>query len=240
MGTTGLIFGVLVAAWLAYLVPWFVNHRGQQPEDGPTIDLTEAGRLLQSGEEETVEPDISTPLTRRAAKHEIASLAWLAARRRRRVLAVLLLLATTLAVTTIVHLTPWWLMVWAGALVPGWLIVARVSVARMHHQLDEQVASLDLGDDEATISVRVENLSGLRELDDAHEHSVEISAPVPKMNLFDPIPVSANTYLSRPLAQRTVRTIDLSAPAALPAPTPVTADAGLSVYPVERRMASGE
>ncbi len=240
MGTTGLIFGALVAAWLAYLVPWFVHHRGEQPEDGPTIDLSETGRLLQSGDEDLLELDISTPLIRRAARHEIASLAWTAARRRRRVLAVLLLLATSLGVTTIVRLTPWWMLVAAGCLVLAWLVVARVSVSRMRQQLDEQVADLDLGDDEATIAVRVENLSGLKEFDSSHEHSVEISAPVPKMNLFDPIPVSANTYLSRPLAQRTVRTIDLSAPAAPPAATPVTADAGMSLHPVERRRASGE
>jgi hypothetical protein len=57
-----------------------------------------------------------------------------------------------------------------------------------------------------------------------HEHSIELSVPiVPVGSLWDPIPITRPTYVSKPLASRTVRTIDLSAP--VPAASlPVTAD----------------
>ena len=49
--------------------------------------------------------------------------------------------------------------------------------------------------------------------------------------LWDPVPITVPTYVSKPLAPRTVRTIDLSGPDANPAPTqrvPVIADAPLA------------
>ena len=45
--------------------------------------------------------------------------------------------------------------------------------------------------------------------------------------LWDPVPITMPTYVSKPLAPRTVRTIDLSGPtvaARPPDPVPVTAD----------------
>jgi hypothetical protein len=57
-----------------------------------------------------------------------------------------------------------------------------------------------------------------------HEHSIELSIPiVPVGSLWDPVPITRPTYVSKPLASRTVRTIDLSAPVAA-ASLPVTAD----------------
>ena len=44
-------------------------------------------------------------------------------------------------------------------------------------------------------------------------------------SLWEPIPITAPTYMSRPLAPRTVRTIDLSAPVPSGSGVPVTADA---------------
>ena len=55
-----------------------------------------------------------------------------------------------------------------------------------------------------------------------HEHSVELSVPLAGLgSLWDPVPITRPTYVSTPLAPRTVRTIDLSAPtppAAISAP----------------------
>jgi len=50
MGTTGLIFGGLVAAWLAYLVPWYLSHRDQTPIDVEhTLNFTEDAKLIHLG-----------------------------------------------------------------------------------------------------------------------------------------------------------------------------------------------
>ncbi len=243
MGTTGLIFGALAAAWLAYLVPWFVSQRHQATPvtDDATLAFTQDAKLLQSGEVELgPDPDleVSTELTRRAAKREIAVSAVVAAARRRRVLLVLLVVVTVLGITTALGRTPWWAVAGAGALLVAWLAVARVSVARMHRRLDRQVALLDLGDDEATVVIRVSEGPELPAAE-GHEHSVEISGPILAMDLREPIPVAPTTYVSRPLAQRTVRTIDLSAPAAPPRAVPVTADDGL-LEETEQRKAVGE
>lgn len=53
-------------------------------------------------------------------------------------------------------------------------------------------------------------------------------------SLWDPIPITRPTYVSAPLAPRTVRTIDLSAPVPPAAATPVTAD------PIEEPAAVSE
>jgi len=65
MGTTGLIFGGLVAAWLAYLVPWYLSHRDQTPIDVEhTLNFTEDAKLIHLGDDaEALDPaDVSTPL----------------------------------------------------------------------------------------------------------------------------------------------------------------------------------
>ena len=59
----------------------------------------------------------------------------------------------------------------------------------------------------------------------AHEHSIELSVPIGGAgSLWDPIPITRPTYVSTPLAPRTVRTIDLAAPVPERPSVPVTAD----------------
>jgi hypothetical protein len=60
--------------------------------------------------------------------------------------------------------------------------------------------------------------------------------------LWEPVPITVPTYVSKPLAPRTVRTIDLSGPSVSPSPrpqTPVTADAQQPVEPI-RAEADGD
>ena len=51
---------------------------------------------------------------------------------------------------------------------------------------------------------------------DETERSVQISEQLTEqlVSLWDPIPITPTTYISRPLLPRSVRTIDLSAPVA--------------------------
>ncbi len=243
MGTTGLIFGGLVAAWLAYLVPWYLSHRDQSPIDVEhTLNFTDDALLIQSGEESgPVElADVSTPLLRAALKRELHVRSVKAARRRRRVLVFLLLTVALLGTTTALR---------RDALVDdrsrrgraaGWLFASRWSSARLYRRLDGELDDIELGDDEATITIALNDGSADLEQEQLFEHSVEISGPVPTMSLWDPIPVAASTYVSRPLAPRTVRTIDLSAPQPMLPLVPVTADDGLETEQKRLRRASGE
>lgn len=243
MGTTGLIFGVLVAAWLAYLVPWYLSHRDQSPiEVEHTLNFTDDALLIRSGEgAEPVQPaDVSTPLLRAAMKRELHVRSVRAARRRRNVLVLLVLSVALLSVTTGLGLTTWWTILPAAAALLGWLFASRWSSARLYRRLDSELEDLELGDDEATITISLNDGSVVLEQEALFEHSVEISGPVPTMSLWDPIPVAARTYVSRPLTARTVRTIDLSTPQPLLPLVPVTADDGLERESERRRRASGE
>jgi hypothetical protein len=244
MGTTGLIFGGLVAAWLAYLVPWYLSHRDQTPIDVEhTLNFTDDAKLLHLSEDsEPVEPaDVSTPLLRAALKRELHVRSLRAARLRSRILLLLVLSVVLLGVTTGFGLTRWWTVAATIAALVVWLFASRWSTARMYRRLDSELADLELSDDEDTIKIALPDGSvGVGDLLAEHELSIEISGPVPTMSLWDPIPVTPITYVSRPLAPRTVRTIDLSAPQGFGPVAPVTADEGLEAEIREHRKASGE
>ena len=241
MGFTGLIFGAIAAAWLIYLVPYFLRQRGiELGEDiDPAIPFSPAVTIVRSGsslaEADPGAADISTPLTRRAKLRELRMLDVQAAQRRRRVLIFLLIAQVIVAGLAAFGIGAWW-----GALVPfglilAFLVVARFSVRVMRADLDRRAVAIRLGAVEETVAL------SLSELDTAaHEHSIELSVPFqPVGSLWDPVPITRPTYVSTPLAPRTVRTIDLSAPVVPPA-APVTADP-ISV-PVEAQVAdeSGE
>lgn len=225
----GLIFGVIAIAWIAYLVPSFASRRNdaELEEMDPLERFGETMRIIarssHSVDDDEDGHEVSTPLTRRAARAEVAQMARTAARRRRNVALVLLgITLATIAGTALTSL-PWYAALLPAALLGGFLALARFSVVRLNASLDARLAALDDDWREDTVSFEVP--SSLRE--DSNELSIEISAPIDAMtgSLWDPIPVTVPTYVSKPLVPRTVRTIDLSAPAPAAPHTPVVAEA---------------
>jgi hypothetical protein len=223
-----LVFGVIAAAWLAYLVPYFLERRTDHALDheepaepfSASVTIVRRGSSLASAEQGTAV--VSTPLTRRAALYELAQIDRAAARRRRQVLYFLLAAEVAVSVLAVVGLGAWWTPAVPLLLIAGFVVVARVSVKAMRRDLAARAARIEEAVEEQTIAIEV--------LDDPvadQESSVELSAPITRPgSLWDPIPITAPTYVSKPLSPRTVRTIDLSAP--VPAPrlsTPVTAEA---------------
>ena len=219
----------MAAFWLVYLIPLFLNRRdnGLLDEVEPGEPFTASVTIVRRGEPlDTAENGtavVSTPLNRRAALRELADVDREAARRRRRVLGFLALTAALVGGAAAFGLVSAWTVALPAGLVVLFLGVARFSVRLMRRNLDARAAVIrgGAGVDEATIAIpTVED-----ELE-AHETSVELTAPIEMTgSLWDPIPVTAPTYVSKPLAPRTVRTIDLSAPVAPTASVPVTADA---------------
>lgn len=220
----GIVIVVVVIAGLAFGLPWLAVHRDIPDDiDGDPADrFSESMRIMhrevvQAESEDVVE--VSTPLTRRAELTELRLHAATAARRRGRIAAALVALTLVLGVLAIAGALPAWPMAFpAGALVL-FLGVARFSVRAMQRSLDaraervhdgygeEDTTVIDLGRDEESIEI-----------------SVDLSAPRHAGALWDPIPVTAPTYVSKPLVPRTVRTIDLSAPIAATTPVVPTAD----------------
>lgn len=233
-----MIFGAIAIAWLAYLVPHFVRRREEQlavDAGDPASRFSDSVRAVRHGTAPLLNQDlspiaeyeVSTPLTRRAAIRELRRLEQVAARRRRRVLLVLLTLLAATTALGVAGLAPWGLVAVPGVLLVAFLVVARFSVRGMRRELDARFAGIRVGSDESTVRLsRTELVAAASAVRPAQAKAV---APAPATGaLWDPVPITVATYVSKPLAPRTVRTIDLSGPGAAspgrPA-GPVTADA---------------
>jgi hypothetical protein len=159
-----------------------------------------------------------------------------AARRRRRILSFLVLstlLVTGLAAFAVV---PWWSVAVPAGLTVLYLVLCRTQVRRERDaawdaDLASSMADLEDAEPARRAAVRVEasygvarpavlNAQGFAEVD-GEEDTVAIDVPVLDAvlvpttdggSLWDPLPVTLPTYVSKPKARRTVRTIDLNEP----------------------------
>lgn len=236
-----MIFGTVVVFWLAYLIPWFLNHRDQSTEVGPTIDFSDETVVLRPGVAGQAEAEelaaVSTALMRRSRKRELARVARRAARRRRVALVGLILSTVAAVVVAVLGLVPWWTPLIPAASVVACLALFRFDVIRVQRQLDAQWAEVELDDTEATIAIVLD----VPVDEGPREESIELTSPdASGLSLWDPIPVTVTTYISKPLASRTVRTIDLSAPAPATPAVVVTAEGDSAPDSQEQRRASGE
>ena len=163
---------------------------------------------------------MSTPLTRRAALYELGQIERQAASRRRRVLLFMVLVMLVVSVPAALGFLAWWAPIVPAGLLLVFVVVARFSVRAMRRDLAARAKRICDSSEELTVAIAV-----LSEDEDPAEASVELTAPVSRPgSLWDPIPITSPTYVSKPLAPRTVRTIDLSAPLPVASSLPVTAD----------------
>ena len=180
-----------------------------------TTKASFAGRLSSATESPAI-------LRRRAqARREAARLA---ARRRRRVLGSLLLANLTLVVLAATSIVAWaWIAVTAVLLV-AWLVACRlmvkaerasaervgVDVAVPASRAAERAAAPSVAPAVApAVSEHLADSSVADSMDDtSHMDAVSVGAVDP--TLWDPVPVTLPTYVTKPMAtRRTVRTIDL-------------------------------
>lgn len=155
-----------------------------------------------------------------------------AARRRRRVLGLLLLVtAATGGASAAGVLLPWAAAV-PGSLVVGFLVLARVLVRREHAAWEETLRDLRQrasGEVEPTadatapaspepaLVVVARNDQGVAVVSETEDTSAFDAAVLAEPvggsgTLWDPLPVTLPTYVTKPRASRSVRTIDLSSP----------------------------
>jgi hypothetical protein len=248
VGTTGVIFAAIAVAWVAYLVPHFVRRRDDEELDDsdPADRFSESMRIVRHGTaplldhdlEEIAPFEVSTPQTRRAAINDLRRLEGLASARRRRVLLGLMAALSGVIGPCGANLIPWWTIAIPGGLLLIFVVVARISVRLMRTRLDMRYREIQHGDDESTIFLSRKDFP--TSAADAHRASVKTDLASTPGALWEPVPITMPTYVSKPLAPRTVRTIDLSGPGAS-SPRhegPVTADAPAS--PAEPSQATGE
>ena len=238
MGTTGVIFAAIAIAWLAYLVPHFVRRREDESEESDPADrFSDSIRIVRNGTAPLLDQDlaeiksyeVSTPHTRRAAIRDLRRLERIAAARRRRVLLALLAVLSAVVAVCAVGALPSWSIAIPGGLLLTFVVVARISVHLMHRSLDARYQAISDGSNEKTVFLGVRQVSRRGAGAEPAKRAKAEPAKKPAA-LWDPVPITVPTYVSKPLAPRTVRTIDLSGPSVPSARSdvPVTADAPLA------------
>jgi hypothetical protein len=179
-----------------------------------------------------VPPQRVTVSAARLTAHRAAAKA--AARRRRRIVAFLLLVTAVVGgLAGFGILLPWAPAIPAGVTI-GFLVLARVLVRREHAKWDAAVKQVrrpaEPSLEEQPVETPVEKVvigpvvetrvappivSGLDETssyDVALMREAEAEAVAGGNTLWDPLPVTLPTYVSKPRATRSVRTIDLADP----------------------------
>jgi hypothetical protein len=201
-------------------------------------------RLVVAPARSTDNPRVLAPTARPVAPPKVRrAAARAAARRRRRILSFLVLSTVVVAGLAAFALVPWWALAIPGGVTLLYLVLCRTQVRRERNaSWDADLAAAAeptgprAGSDEVAPrrAVRVDapygtparpvsrNAQGFEEVD-PNEDTVSIQVAVldavvvPTVDggsLWDPLPVTLPTYVTKPKARRTVRTIDLDEPGA--------------------------
>jgi hypothetical protein len=237
MGTTGLIYVAIVAAWAAYLVPMLLrrNDEASRRRSAERYSSSNA-RVLSRQSDEThraryvVRPTREVPLQgdvdgvagepapapRRYAPNRAGRVA---AMRRRRVLSILTLSLLSITALASLAMVPWWLLAIPAVLIVAFIMATRVQLRRIARRRAElhaaRRARAEAFHDHGPATVSVDT-----------EATVEVKPPVapepvveraaastdqPAEGLWDPVPLTLPTYVMKAKApDRTVRTISLS------------------------------
>lgn len=207
MDLSGLIFVVLAVAWAGYLIPRALRRHEDVAANRPFDGFSDSVRVLgrTSATARTLlatTPPPAPAVTTRLAPAEPKRPSTLvrpttrgAAVRRRRVLLVLLVVTAATAGAAGLGYLAWAWVAAPGAAVVAWLVLGvlmsrrtRPVAARPALEVIEGEAPAPVVDAAGTVPVLVEE-------DDA---------------LWDPLPITLPTYVGKPVARRTVRTIELT------------------------------
>ncbi|WP_350281259.1 hypothetical protein [Kribbella sp. HUAS MG21] len=221
MGTTGLIYVAIVAAWAAYLVPMWLK-RGDEARRKPVVPSSDEARVLSrdpSRPRYVVRPAGSTAADDPSPpKRYVPNRARrVAAMRRRRVLSILTLSLLSVVALAGLAIVPWWSVAVPGSLIVAFVVLTRVQLRRQARARAQAAAQRrtraqarhDRGpagkpapspDDEMTIEVKL-----------PAEPAPKPEVKQPSEGLWDPVPVTLPTYVMKEKApDRTVRTISLT------------------------------
>jgi hypothetical protein len=229
------IFVVLAVAWAVYLIPMALRHHDEVARTRSIDRFSNAMRVLARREpvnrrdarlvvtpaRAADNPRVLAPSAKPAPAaaalrpQAVRAAARAAARRRRRILILLLL-----ADAVVVGLAAFAIVPRRSAAIPAaitllYLVLCRTQVRRERHATwDRALAEAAEAEPEADLEV------GPLEID-PNEDTMAIpvavldAVAVPTEDggsLWDPLPVTLPTYVGKPAARRTVRTIDLSEP----------------------------
>ncbi len=251
MDLSGVIFVALGAAWVLYLVPKVLHHYDEVAKSRTVEDFSDTVRVVARHEPVTRtkarlvrsdSPRIAPPTAQeRRARHRAVAAA---ARRRRIVLGLLSLGALVVAGLGVAGMIATWF-----AAIPVGLIVAFLLLSATLGRRERLAWHLRLalaGPPKRPVPMRIPRPVAIR---DEHgfaqlepdEDTVTFDAAQLKEALagngvWDPLPMTLPTYVTKPRAKRAVRTIDLSAPGTYSAGH----DAGDSALVARSEAAAGD
>lgn len=209
MPLSGLIFVALAVAWAAYLIPKALRHH-EDVERGRSVERfshsmrvlarrepvsARAARLVEAQARAARPTSAATPTPdQQYAAHRASTRR--ATKRRRRVLGLLVLALAGVVTAVALGRLPWVYVAAPVVLLLAWLAACRLMVRKEHRW-----HPVELTDAPAEVA----------EPAPSAEEPDAPAAQTRDPDLWDPVPVTLPTYVSKPPARRTVRTIDLDA-----------------------------
>ncbi|GAA1617944.1 hypothetical protein GCM10009789_84900 [Kribbella sancticallisti] len=239
MGTTGLIYVAIVAAWAAYLVPMLLKRNDEVSRRRSAEKYSSsAARVLsrqtdvQARSRYVVRPPGSSSSSESSSddvgsdpspptRHVPNRARRVAAMRRRRVLSILTLSLLSVTALAGLGILLWWTVAMPATLIVAFVVLTRVQLRRQARErvalAAERRARAEAHHDRGPATAPVTSPD--------HEMTIEVKLPEPEPvvvekkpepaaeGLWDPVPVTLPTYVLKEKApDRTVRTISLSGP----------------------------
>jgi len=231
-----MIFVAVAVAWAVYLIPQAMRHH-EEVARSRSIDRfsttmrvlarrepvsSRDARLVVTPGRAASEPVVTTKGKKPSAAQIRArgEAARRATRRRRRVLGVLLALNALTALLGLLHVIGWSWQALPGGLLGVWLVACRLMVKSEQSAFAPRVVAAP---DVAEPAGEADDVPGDYTVERNEQGFDEVAAgaetsTIPAVRdgeLWDPLPVTLPTYVSKPpAARRTVRTIDLGEPGA--------------------------
>lgn len=231
MDLSALIFVALAVAWAVYLIPKALKHHDdvvrsrsvdrfshtmrvlarREPVNRRNARLVVSPGRARSAPEVTTKgvPTVSTTVTTPVAPASAREATRRATRRRRNVLAMILVANVAVDAVAAFGVISWWYAAAPAGLLVAWLVACRLMV-RQEQRVWAPVTHRPAADEPATADEPDARVLGD---DGTVEDDLESTGQIPAVvdpSLWDPMPVTLPTYVTKPVAaRRTVRTIDL-------------------------------
>lgn len=234
---SGIIFVALAIGWAVYLIPKALQREDEKALSRSVDSFSDSLRVLGrrsvaaptsvpeprsvpepvEGQSRSVPEPVEGPVRRSYAISRQAARD--AARRRRRVLGVLMLALLATVGTSAFAVTPWWSTAIPGGLIVVFLVVARLAVRaqqarRFEEHLEEMsgpIEGLPLNAQSAYVDLQPDLQGEDTMTVSRDELAAQVAAPTTDAGgLWDPLPITLPTYVNKPRAARTVRTIELT------------------------------
>lgn len=214
----------MAVAWAIYLIPKAIEHHHaansartvdrfshtlrvlarREPVNRRKAQLVVTGRPASGATGETAVAADPVPGPSPAEVRARREASRTAARRRRRVLGLLLLAVAAVAGVAAFRVIDWWYVAIPAGLVVFWLVLARLMVKRERRAWQRRLHPEPVAVDDVPAADAADPNEPTVSIDKA-----AVAEAMREPGMWDPVPMTLPTYVTKPAATRTVSTIDL-------------------------------